>query len=282
MPLLLWKEYVRIHAKQKLLMLKMFLLILPFWLLSICCFGQEGDKSGAVLVDEFGRIVFSEAKARMDNAFARLHDAGANSRLFIVTYRTRNEPVGSKIAFSRWMKGYLVRTRRLDQNRVEIIDGGESNCSVYRIWVAPEGVNPKIERSYRTVFEDADLPRKFDEYYLGFADEVDEPIGDSLDAFAIAVNKEKGATAYVIVYPQYEGRYNNQTDAPSVAAKMSRKIRSDLVSKHKLAASKIQIVNGGYRRLREVELWILPGGEHPPVATPNAFPKINRKTRKTR
>jgi hypothetical protein len=44
--------------------------------------------------------------------------------------------------------------------------------------------------------------------------------------------------------------------------------------------SRIHLIDGGYRKWRGVELWIVPPGEHPPIPTPNSFPTGRRRARR--
>ncbi len=246
--------------------------------------------ANAILIDEFGHLQVSELAARLDNLVSQSQNQ-PGSKIYLLHFRSRLELPGASSRFLNGMKNYLMKGRGVSGEQIVLVEGGAINCRTTQLWVAPIGTVPKSEISaYQITFEDDGSARKFDEYYFDLdfsgSDYIDIENGygfgdvNSLDAFAAAVKKEKGATAYVIIYQQFEGRYDGQTDAPNTAAKMARKIRSDLINKHKLAASKIRIVNGGNRKLRQVELWILPGGEHPPVATPNAFPKAGAKPRK--
>lgn len=257
-------------------------------LFSLTLFAQnQNEKPVALLVDEFDNYEqVSSVIARLENLAVQVQNQ-PDSRAYIVVYRHRAELPGKTERALEWAKLYLMANRGLEAERIVLVNGGVVSCPATQLWLVPNGATPKIkENLYRQVFEDTEAARKFDEYYFSFGKiyiDIDTAYGriyvDSLNAFTSEVKKEKDATAYVIVYPEYEGRYIGKGDPPHTAMRMSRKIRGDLINKYKLAASKIRIVNGGYRRLRQVELWILPGGAHPPVATPNAFPKIGGKAK---
>ncbi|HEX5709408.1 MAG TPA: hypothetical protein VFX96_19050, partial [Pyrinomonadaceae bacterium] len=62
-------------------------------------------------------------------------------------------------------------------------------------------------------------------------------------------------------------------DPAGSATRMLREVRRALTREHGIPASRIRLVNGGHRRLRQVELWVVPRGAHAPIATPDAFPK---------
>jgi hypothetical protein len=89
------------------------------------------------------------------------------------------------------------------------------------------------------------------------------------------LQKYANSQAYILAYPQYYRR-SGHLDPPNTALKMLRAVKSRLVNKYRIAPTRIKVVNGGYRKLRQVELWIVPRGEHAPIPTPNAFPERRR------
>jgi hypothetical protein len=190
------------------------------------------------------------------------------------------------------MLSYLTSTRGISTNRIVTNDGGEAACLWQELWIAPPGTAPTARPdAYSRDYVDIESVRKFDEYVRGgdYGEELEvDPTlwGDSLEAYAEALRKEPRSQAYVIVYPQYyverwdegeEGKMKKRKrvhlDSSRVARRLLKEIKSDLIRKHHIAADRIQVVNGGYRKLRYVELWIVPRGEHAPIATPNAFRK---------
>ncbi|MEP6923328.1 MAG: hypothetical protein ABI954_02590, partial [Pyrinomonadaceae bacterium] len=270
-------------------------LLLPFNTLA-----QEKPNS-PVLVDDFGRLQVSQLIARLGvavNEFQNQPDA----KIFLINYRSYLELPGASSRFLNGMKQYIVRSLRISPKQIILIDGGEVSCRTTQVWIAPAGTAPKATITpYQTAFPDTYSTRKFDEYYYPYSEDFqydDYSYGfnsvNSLGAFVEAVKKERGTQAYVIVYPQYyierieeqdkRGKTTTRSrihlDSANTVAKMQKEIRNELVNTYNLSFARVKIVNGGYRNLRQVELWILPRGEHAPIATPNAFPKINRKTRK--
>lgn len=253
--------------------------------------GQE-KRSSARKIDEFADILVTDIKARLDN-FAIELQKEPDSRGFIIVYRSRRDPPGITSRLSNLSKNYLVEQRGLDADRIVTIDGGESPCLAQELWVVPKGDTPTPRPdAYRRDFTDTESVRKFDEYYyyLPYAEEEHSEaieLGDSLEAFADALRKEPRAFGYIIAYPQYyvywwedsseDGREWRRRrvyqDRPSAASTMLREIKADLVKKYRVAPSRIKVMNGGYRKTRSVELWIVPRGEHAPIPTPNAFPK---------
>jgi hypothetical protein len=273
-------------------MKKLIYLLLLLLLFPVLSLAQENQAPPSPkLVDEFGDIYYSDIMARLDYAISEWQNIGTTSRIYIVVYRTRYEPPGKTIRTHKWIQRDLTVRRGIDKERIILIDAGESNCTLNQIWLVPGGTTPKIKEPYQTVIEDKKSVRKFDEYFYALENEDYYYTANSLEEFVASVNKQKGATAYVIVYSQYyvnewedtdnKGRKINERvvyrDPANTAVKMQSEIRRQLINKYKLSPAKFRIVDGGYRKSRAIELWIVPRGEHLPVSTPNAFPKQKQK-----
>jgi hypothetical protein len=193
------------------------------------------------------------------------------------------------------LKSYLVQVLGINADRVVTIDGGIELCLTQELWVVPIGATPKI-RDDASTEPLIDGSQKFDEYYFPLptdsseGSEDDAYSMDSFEAFTTALQRRPHTQAYIIVYAQYyieridvseEGKpfkieQHVHLDRPNAFLKMSKSVKADLVNKYRIAPSRIRIVNGGYRKVRHMELWIVPRGEHAPIATPNAFPKKRR------
>ncbi len=280
------------------------LIFIPHFLgLLLLCALPARAQSGETLArkfDEFGDIQLSDLKARLDNFAIELQN-NPTVRGFIMVYRSRRDLPGLNGRLLGLMKDYLANTRAIPAEQVITVDGGEASCLAQELWIAPPNTapNPRAD-AYPRAFVDTESARKFDEYYYGLADgynqELYEPteFGESMESFAAALRKEPRAQAYIIAYSQYyvERWYQVDTltnkskagrrvylDQPGTTAKILRDVKAELVNKHSIAANRIKVINGGYRKLRYLELWIVPRGEHPPVSTPNAFPKRRRARR---
>ncbi|MDT5120522.1 MAG: hypothetical protein QOC96_4 [Acidobacteriota bacterium] len=243
------------------------------------CFAQaqQVSKQEAEKFDEFGDILLTEIKARLDNFAIQLQNQ-PNTRGFIIAYRSYRDLPGLSSRLLHPMKDYLINTRGFASNRVVTIDGGGAECLTTELWIVPIGAAPKIRSDvYARHLLDTETALKFDEYYYSMPpyDEGDEYAGSSLEAFSDALRKYPRSQAYVIAYPRY---YNGSPDRPNTASTMLGEVKGVLVKNYRIAASRIKIVNGGYRRQRQVELWIVPHGVHAPIATPNAFPKKRRRS----
>lgn len=82
-----------------------------------------------------------------------------------------------------------------------------------------------------------------------------------LDNLAVELQNDPSTTAYIIAYG---GRHDpiGQVDL------LMKRARSYIVDQRGIDASRIVIVNGGFREDDSVELWIVPSGAAPPRATP--------------
>lgn len=104
-------------------------------------------------------------------------------------------------------------------------------------------------------------PKKLDEY----PSPATAAQNERLDKFAIELLQEPDAQAYIIAYGGRRGRAGEAQSAADNA-------KSYLVTKRGFDASRIVTVDGGYRENLSVELWIVPGGATPPVASPTVDP----------
>jgi hypothetical protein len=255
----------------------------------------QSSNQAARKFDEFGDIYLTDIKARADNFAIQLQNQ-PDARGFIIVYRTRRDLPGLSSRLAGRIKGYMVYSRGIAAERVITVDGGEADCLTQELWIAPAGTAPTPRSyAYSQQFIDTETALKFDEYYYPQPQDADledaEYAGSSLEAYAEALRKQPGAQGYIVVYPQYyierwedydaEGKSKGMKrrlhfDQPATALKVLNAVKGELVGKYRIASSRVKVMNGGYRRLREVELWIVPRGVHAPIATPNAFPKKRR------
>lgn len=258
--------------------LRPLLLALFVGALATASLGQ--DKPTARKFDEFGDIVISDKKARMDNFVVQLQQE-PTMKGYIIVYHSRRDKPGLSVRLLDQMRRYLLYNRGLTSDRIVTIDGGPATNLVQEFWIVPPGTTPEIRSdAYTTVVEDRTVAREYDEYYFDLNDSYltdGEIIGDSLPGYAAAVHREPDSLAYVIAYPQCEvvqRRNGRRTicDPNGSAARMLKGVRLELTKTHNVPAARLRMVNGGYRRQRAVELWIVPRGEHAPIATPNAYP----------
>jgi hypothetical protein len=271
------------------LVLVSLLLFIPLF----SVYGQEQSAaSSARKFDEFGDLQISDMKARLDNFSVELNRDPAN-RGYVVVYRSRRDLPGLSARLLDFHKNYLLYGRGFPAERIVFVDGGAAANVLQQFWVAPPGTTPAVSPdAYPQYATDLTVPRKFDEFtYYGGEESFDfdppAPGGGSLPAFAAQVLGERNSLAYVIFYPMYffeswedeHGRVERRLhqDRPAIIGKTLRELRAVISKEYRVPISRIKVVNGGYRRERSIELWIVPRGEHPPIATPNAFPPRRKR-----
>ncbi|HEX8889026.1 MAG TPA: hypothetical protein VF779_07605 [Pyrinomonadaceae bacterium] len=267
----------------KRVLIKLIIALSIIGLLPLYSLAQtQTNTQAARKFDEFGDLQFSDLTARLDN-FAEQLENEPSAKGFLIVYRARRDLPGLSNRYAQRMKNFLIRSRGLSKDRIVAVDGGATDCFIQELWIVPKGSAPLPRRdAYSRVFEDKDSARKFDEYYFSSPQEKSEvgsfeDIEDeaaNLEPFAAALRNESRSQAYIIAYAQ--AYYLRRPDPPGVAFKMLKTVRDILIRQYHIASSRIKVVNGGYRKLGQVELWIVPRGEHPPIATPNAFPKRRR------
>jgi hypothetical protein len=82
-----------------------------------------------------------------------------------------------------------------------------------------------------------------------------------LDNLAVELQNDPSTTAYIIAYG---GR-----NSPLAQVEMLiKRARSYIVEQRGIDASRLVVVNGGFRETDSVELWVVPSGAAPPRATP--------------
>jgi hypothetical protein len=240
--------------------------------------------------DEFGDVYPTDTAARLDNFAVALQNE-PNTRGFLIVYRSHRDLPGLSGRHLAWMKGYLIYTRGIRADRIAAVDGGEASCLSHELWIVPVGATPTPRTdAYSRGLDDAGAAHKFDEYYWDAPHELPDSFsieyGDTLEGFAQALRKEPRSLAYIIVYAGYrvvrtedvDARGRKKTsrevwiDPPGTATRELRQRRARLVKDHAISPSRVRLINGGYRRWRQIELWIVPPGENAPIPTPNAFP----------
>ncbi len=82
-----------------------------------------------------------------------------------------------------------------------------------------------------------------------------------LDNLAVELQNDPSTTAYIIAYG---GRYSPLAQVEV----LMKRARNYMVDQRGIDASRLVIVNGGFREADSVELWIVPSGAAAPRATP--------------
>lgn len=241
-----------------------YLLSLIFLLFACPAQGQTNVEP-ARKFDEFGDIQASDLIARLDNFAVTLQNE-PHARGFLVVYRTRRDLPGLANRYAHRMKGYLVETRGIEPARVVTVDGGYVSCLTQELWVVPIGATPQPRQdAYPNQFDSAAY--KFDEHYyarssdtieIGYWPLAPENLNAYLEAFALALQKNPRADAYLVAYT------SGQFDRTSFAREMLRRERDFLIRQYGIKPARIKTVNGGQVTWRRMELWIVPPGEGVP------------------
>lgn len=259
--------------------------------------GQIQNQS-ARKIDEFGDVYPTDAAARLD-FFAIEIQNNPDTHAFIIVYRSHRDLPGISGRHARWMRTYLVYSRGIKAERISAIDGGEASSLSHELWIVPVGTAPTPRAdAYPRGIIDTESARKFDEYYWDAPHDLPESFSieyaDTLEGFANALSKEPRALAYIIGYAGYHIEHSEDVDKkgrtkryrqvwrdpPGTVLRKLRIKKADLVKTFGIASSRIKLVDGGYRKRRALELWIVPPGEHAPIPTPNAFPPQRPRRRK--
>jgi hypothetical protein len=272
---------------------RLFLLCAILCFSSIITFAQTKTEAPRKF-DEFGDALLTDIKARAD-AFAIELQNNPTAKGFIVVYRSRRDPIGLSSRYANRIRDYIVNTRGLPAERVVALDAGEADCLRQEFWIVPPGttITPR-EDAYQRHFVDTDSAQEFDEFNWGGEEDINPSIWPAqLEAFASALRKQARADGYVIAYATYHverssyeenGKVKRSVyvyhDPPGSAHKVLRHARAILIKDFHLRPGRIRLVNGGYRKWGTIALWIVPRGEHAPIATPNSFPPIRRQRKR--
>ncbi len=229
--------------------------------------------------DEFGDIQVSDWLARLDNFAIDLQNT-PSATAYIVAYGVPNKLPGWPLRRANWAKGYLVKGRLIDRERVEVIYGGYRDEVMYQLWLLQTGASlPVRPFDFATALVREKTAYKFDQFYLY------DPIQDFhyegdysqyLDArgryepLVLALRADTAARGFIIAYASHSDRRG--TDR-TLAARHKRA----LMLTHSIAANRIVAVGGGSREHRAAELWIVPPGSALPKPTPTARPKRRRR-----
>ncbi len=252
------------------------------------------NQSQAVRVDEFGDVQSSDAKARLDFFVTELQKS-PNAKAFVIVYRSIRDMPGLSYVFAWILRNYLVSMRGIPRDRVVTVDGGASDCLVQELWIVPPGSAPTPRQDAKIGnFIYSEVAWKFYEYdyltpqwYRKYPDSKPLPIDDDfLDAYATEIRKQNSTIACIIAYAQYRSKADGNRsyeegvdlaqDPPGSARKRLLEEQRVLTKTYGIPASRIRMIDGGYRKRRMIELWVVPAGESMPVPTPNVFRSLRK------
>lgn len=251
----------------------------------------QGSVPSARKVDEFiGEVDYEDLIARLDNFAIELQNL-PNAQAHVIVYRGRRDPPGISHRLALTAKDYLVLQRGISPNRVVTSDGGMSGCLMYELWLVPAGAAPPERRfTYRYPKRDSGSAYLFDTLSYSLPhDEVEaysngHEANTYLDAFATELKENPRSRGYIIAYAQYcaDCRYEGNRprvlrDPAGTVTDILKEKKNYLVQRHGINPARVTTVDGGYRRWRGVELWIVQRGEYAPIPTPNQFPSSRKR-----
>lgn len=249
---------------------KLFIFLAIALLASKFVFSQEGPK--AVLLDEFGKICSEDFMARADGFYIQLRN-DPNAKGYIVFTGDRNVE-GRNIywvsALTVWYPGQM----RFDRSRIVLVRGENQDDMKVQFWLVPAGAQPPVpDKEFKpskitetTLFDRNWADFYWDEsgyaqiYVNGFFDLGCE-FPPNAGQFAKTLLSDRSLTGYVLVYtaPNGGAKRGNMVGRFAVNA---------LVRNDKVPRSRLKMIYGGRRGKPEVELWLVPKGQKPPVPTP--------------
>ncbi len=134
-----------------------------FWLclLLISIKAQEPERSyqcppgvicDPVMFDMYGKILWSDEKARLDNAVFSLRREPANFVLYLVGYGGQRGCIGEGQARVLRAKNHIVGKRGIPSSRVISIDGGFRDEQMVEVWLLPREIGeptptPRLDKS---------------------------------------------------------------------------------------------------------------------------------------
>lgn len=278
-----------------------FTTVLFVFIFGLSGFGQDSNLSR--LIDEFSEINSEDLTARLEAINYELN-YNPKAKGYIIIYRDKNLPFGFPIRFAAKLQNFFVKYLSLSPEQFEIINGGLIDERKTEIWISPDKSKPPLIDSTQKEFS-VDKTALFDHFNYpapydgagccsidGYTEEEKKA---SLDKFADQLKQNPAAQAYIIFYSQYcddcsfspiysrSGKYlrtepNIYLDSAATTAGILRKEKINFTKRFGIAASRVSVINGGYRKWQTMELWFVPKGGETPKAKPETFP--GKKKRK--
>jgi hypothetical protein len=239
------------------------------------CFSQEKPK--AVLLDEFGKFCSEEFSARLDAYISELFN-NPTSAGYIVFYGEKTLPEAKNQHYSNATK-YLTRFRRIDMSRIMILRGENRNEMLTQFWIVPVGaIPPKPEKAFveskitsTKLFDNgyADFNRdagNLDIYVNGFLD-LGCDFSPNRDAFAKILLSNRNLNGYLIIYTK-SGKGRKR------AAQVANFALKELIRDFNVPRIRLKTLYGGNREAPEIEFWLVPKNDKPPVPKPDVKSKV--------
>lgn len=207
---------------------------------------------------------------------------------YIIIYNGLKDPPGLPYRHSLGVKNYLVKTKNVSPDRVDILIGRDCEIFSVDVWLVPKGAKIPIPScTFETTLQNIGVPGKFDEYLFDY-EHPDGGLYDNpylrLDSFANALLKDTNAVGYIIGYAHRregsEGRFVGAKfverkyeiwDKVGTGKRIANREKNVLTKNAKIVSPRIITIDGGYRESRMIELWVVRSGEPRPQVTPTLY-----------
>lgn len=235
------------------------------------CLGQVEPKS--ILFGELFDQICSEILAyKLDYFLVELHKNPDAKGYVVFNGKTAQE--GKNLLYLEEPLKY-IRFRGFDINRIVTVRGENKDKMTMQFWIVPNGAKtPTVEKNL--IKEKIDSTTRFDvawadwhkwnnsewtiysHSFVEWGCEMDL----NMKAFAETLRSQSNLTGYLIVYPKF-GKGKNQ------AKKVTDFAVKELTQQHKISKERLKIIYGGNRNEPQLELWLVPNGNKPPMPNPD-------------
>ena len=236
-------------------------------------FAQEAHTAGAVCwmpFDQFGDLRSCDRGARLDNFAIQLMNE-PKSTAYVLVYAPRAS--GKLIRQS--ITDYLVNTREIAPKRIKTAYGGynrDPGQSRIQLWIVPKGgVFPQPEKPE---FDIATFKGKLSEYQV--LDEVDIPFEPDPEVEEDDIPPFSGNVPFAALDEILKAQKNSIghivgfNGADSVPGAWRRVAEATLAELKQFGVDpgRLKIGYGGQSKESQIQLWVLPKDEAPPVKDP--------------
>jgi hypothetical protein len=241
--------------------------------LQIC---EAQEKTEALLIDEFDKLCSEEVMARYDSFLGELGNNPSAMGYFVFYGDAQRE--GGNLNFIAFLKDIYPDSRRFDKTRLAVVRGANRPQMHVQFWVVPPGAEaPTPEKEF--LREKINSTKIFDKNWADFYKdyggtteiysssflELGCEFAPNVREFAKILLADAELTGYLVVYTKFGkgAKRGNQVAAFAV---------NDLVKNYKAPRSRLRTIYGGSREKPELELWLVPKGDKPPVPKPESKP----------
>jgi hypothetical protein len=236
-------------------------------------FSQEAPK--AILIDEFGKICSEDFMARYDNFLIQLQNAPTAKGYFIF-YGDRNVE-GRNVNYINAFRAWYPAIHRFDASKLIVLRGDDRDEMHVQLWVVPAGAEPpKPDKDYvrATIVETVLYDRNWADFYNGIEGKGPLEIysngffdlgcefAPNVGGFAKTLFENTELIGYLITYTKFGRGVMRGTQVGQFAI-------NALVKNYKVPRKRLKLIYGGNRKEPEIELWLVPKDQKPPVPTPD-------------